>query len=161
AGRAFSAGLDLTAPRPEDREAPMRDYFLPVCRQLKDLPVPSVAAVQGACVGAGMSLALNCDVVVAARSAYFMAAFVNIGLVPDTGASWLIPQALGAARATGMLLLGEKLPAPKAEEWGLIWKCVEDDQLAAEADAVAAKLAAGPSKTYDRIKRMVMQAMYT
>jgi 2-(1,2-epoxy-1,2-dihydrophenyl)acetyl-CoA isomerase len=161
-GRGFCAGLDLTAPRPnpQDREAPMRDYFVPAYRLLKDLPIPTIAAVNGGCVGAGMSLALTCDIAIAARSAYFLAAFVNIGLVPDTGASWFVPQSLGTARAMGMLLLGEKLAAEKAEDWGLIWKCVDDDSLAAEAGAIAKKLANGPSKAYDLIKRMVLQATH-
>jgi len=158
-GRGFSAGLDLTAPHPnpQDREAPMRDYFLPAYRLLKDFPVPTVAAVHGPVVGAGMSLALSCDIVVSARTAYFLAAFVNIGLVPDTGASWFSPHSLGTARAMGMLMLGEKLPAEKAEDWGLIWKCVDDDKLGGEVDAIASRLANGASLAYGLIKRMVMQ----
>lgn len=163
AGRGFSAGLDLTAPRPdpEDREALLRDYFLPFYRMLKDLHVPTVAAVNGASIGAGMSLALTCDIVVAASSAYFLAAFTNIGVVPDTGASWLIPTALGVPRATGMLLLGEKLMASQAENWGLIWKCVDDDKLQEESIAIARKLAAGPSLAYDLTKRMTMTAVHS
>ncbi|HXC38817.1 MAG TPA: enoyl-CoA hydratase-related protein [Burkholderiales bacterium] len=162
AGRGFSAGLDLVAPRPNpsDRDEAMRDFFVPAARLLKDIGIPTLAVVHGPCVGAGMAFALNCDIVLAARSAYFLAAFVNVGLVPDTGASWSIPQSLGVARAMGMLLLGERVAAPKAEEWGLIWKCVDDDQLAAEADAMARKLAAGPSKAYDLIRRMVMDSVH-
>jgi 2-(1,2-epoxy-1,2-dihydrophenyl)acetyl-CoA isomerase len=162
-GRAFSAGLDLVAPRPNptDRESAMRDYFAPAARMLKDIEIPTVAAVNGPCVGAGLAFALNCDIVVAKRSAYLLAAFVNVGLVPDTGAGWLVPQSLGLARAMGMFLLGERVPAPKAEEWGLIWKCVEDDQFEAEAGAIAAKLASGPSKAYDLIKRMVLDSMHS
>lgn len=158
-GRGFCAGLDLTAPRrnPQDREEALRDFFLPAYRMLKDYPIPTIAAVNGASIGAGMSLALTCDIAVAARSAYFTAAFVNIGLVPDTGASWFVPQSLGSARALGMLMLGEKLPAGKAEEWGLIWKCVDDEKLGAEVDTIATRLANGASKSYDLIKRMVLQ----
>lgn len=102
-----------------------------------------------------MSLALCCDIVVAAQSAYFLAAFVNIALVPDAGASWLLPHRLGNAKAAGMMLLGEKIPAEQAERWGLIWKCVADDDLEAEADLIARKFAFGPTRTYGCIKQLL------
>ncbi len=161
AGRGFCSGADLTAPRPNDPQDPkesLRDYFLPPVHILKNIGIPTIAAVNGVAAGAGMSLALSCDIVVAARSASFLSAFVNIGLVPDVGASWLLPQALGDARSAGMMLLGEKLPAEKAAEWGLIWKCVEDDQLMTEAGAMLKKFAAGAGMSYSRIKQLMRAA---
>lgn len=157
AGRGFCAGLDITAPRPNphDRDEAMRDFFLPAFAMLREFPFPVVAAVNGPSAGAGMSLALGCDIVVAARSAYFQASFVNIALCPDTGASWHLPQSIGTARAMGVLLLGEKIPASLAADWGMIWKCVDDEQLLAEAKAIAVKLSLGPTKTYRLIKSMV------
>jgi len=161
AGRGFSSGADVTAPRSEDPENPkesLRDYYNPAFQLLKDLPVPTIAAVNGPCAGAGMSLALTCDIVIAARSAYFLAAFVNIALVPDAGASWLLPHRIGAAKAAGMMLLGERIAAEQAEEWGLIWRCVADDELRAEADRLARKLATGPTQTYGLIKQLLRAA---
>jgi 2-(1,2-epoxy-1,2-dihydrophenyl)acetyl-CoA isomerase len=161
AGRGFSSGADVIAPRPEDPENPkqsLRDYYNPAYQLLKDLPVPTIAAVNGPCAGAGMSLALTCDIVLAARSAYFLAAFVNIGLVPDAGASWLLPHRIGSAKAAGMMLLGEKIPAEQAEHWGLIWKCVPDEELSSEADRLAHKLATGPTKSYGFIKQLARAA---
>ena len=161
AGRGFSSGADVTAPRSEDPDNPkesLRDYYNPAFQLLKDLPVPTIAAVNGPCAGAGMSLALTCDIVIAARSAYFLAAFVNIALVPDAGASWLLPQRIGAAKAAAMMLLGERIPAEQAEQWGLIWRCVADDALAEEADRLARKLANGPTRTYALIKQLLRAA---
>ena len=161
AGRGFSSGADVIAPRSEDPENPkesLRDYYNPAYQLLKNLPVPTIAAVNGPCAGAGMSLALTCDIVIAARSAYFLAAFVNIGLVPDAGASWLLPHRIGSAKATGMMLLGEKIPAEQADGWGLIWKCVPDDELLHEADRLAHKLSRGPTKSYGLIKQLIRAA---
>lgn len=158
AGRAFSSGADVVTPRPEDPDDPkesLRDYYNPAYQLLRNLPVPTIAAVNGPCAGAGMSLALTCDIVVAAQSAYFLAAFVNIALVPDAGASWLIPHRIGNAKAAGMLMLGERIAAADAERWGLVWKCVPDDELTATADAIARKFAAGPTRTYDYIKQLL------
>lgn len=158
AGRGFSSGADVVTPRAEDPENPknsLRDHYNPAYQLLKNLPVPTVAAVNGPCAGAGMSLALCCDIVLAAQSAYFLAAFVNIALVPDAGASWLLPQRLGSAKAAGMMLLGEKIPAEQAERWGLIWKCVPDEDLPAEAERLVHKFAAGPSRTYGSIKQLL------
>lgn len=162
AGRGFCAGLDLTAPRtpinPNDRDEPLREFFLPAVQMLKDLRIPTIAAINGAAIGAGLALALACDVVIAARSAYFTSAFVNIGLVPDTGASWLLQRSLGDARAAALMLTGEKLVAEKAADWGLIWKCVEDDQLMPECDALAAKFASGPTVAYGYIRKLLQKA---
>lgn len=158
AGRAFSSGADVVTPRPEHPDNPkesLRDYYNPAYQLLRSLPVPTIAAVNGPCAGAGMSLALTCDIAIAAQSAYFLAAFVNIALVPDAGASWLIPHRIGNAKAAGMMMLGEKIPAPEAERWGLIWKCVPDEELAATADTLARKFASGPTRTYDFIKQLL------
>jgi 2-(1,2-epoxy-1,2-dihydrophenyl)acetyl-CoA isomerase len=161
AGRGFSSGADVTAPRPADPEDPkesLRDHYNPAYQLLKSLPIPTIAAVNGPCAGAGMSLALTCDIVIAARSAYFLAAFVNIALVPDAGSSWLLPRRIGSAKATAMMLLGERVPAEQAENWGLIWKCVPDDELMLETEKVAHKLAAGPTKSYGLIKQLIRAA---
>lgn len=161
AGRGFCSGADLLSPRPNDPEDPkesLRDYFVPPVHILKNLGIPTIAAVNGVAAGAGMSLALSCDIVIAARSASFLSAFVNIGLVPDVGASWLLPRAMGDARAAGMMLLGEKLPAEKAAEWGLIWKCVDDEQLMVEAGAMLKKFAGGAAMSYSRIKQLLRAA---
>lgn len=161
-GSGFSSGADITALRtglnPDDPDELLRDYFAPTYQLLNDLSIPTVAAVNGVCAGAGVSLALSCDIVLAARSAYFVQAFVNLGLVPDTGASWLVTQAVGSARATGLMLLGEKLAAETAADWGLIWKCVDDDKLAQEAGAIVNKLVVGPTTTYSLIKRLMRRA---
>jgi len=161
-GRGFCTGVDLTAPRPglnpNDRDEFLRDYFVPPYGLLADLSIPTIAAVNGPCAGAGMSLALTCDIVVAAESAYFLQPFVNIGLVPDMGSSWLLPQALGRARAAGLMLLGERLPARTAADWGLIWKCVADDALGAEVQAIAAKFASGARTAQALIKQLLRHA---
>jgi len=161
AGRGFSSGADVVVARPEDPDNPkesLRDYYNPAYQLLRNLPVPTIAAVNGPCAGAGMSLALTCDIVVAARSAYFLAAFVNIGLVPDAGASWLLTHRLGTARAAGMMLLGERISAEQAASWGLIWKCVPDEELRTETDTLAAKLATGPTAAYGFIKQLARAA---
>ncbi|MCC6535739.1 MAG: enoyl-CoA hydratase/isomerase family protein [Burkholderiales bacterium] len=161
AGRGFSSGADLVAARQVDPDSPkesLRDYYNPTYQLLKNLPVPTIAAVNGPCAGAGMSLALCCDFVIAARCAYFLAAFVNVGLVPDAGSSWLLPRRIGAAKATAMMLLGERIPAEQAESWGLIWKCVDDEALTVEVDKVAQKLAAGPTRSYGLIKQLIRES---
>lgn len=158
AGKGFCSGADLVAPRPDDPDNPrefLRDFYNPTYQLLKNLGIPTIAAVNGPSVGAGMSLALTCDIVLAAHSAYFLAAFANIGLVPDAGATWLLPRLLGNGRAAGMMLLGQKLPAEQAEQWGLIWKCVPDDALASEAAALGARLASGPTCAYGLIKQLI------
>jgi 2-(1,2-epoxy-1,2-dihydrophenyl)acetyl-CoA isomerase len=155
-GRAFSAGQDLAdpsvAPRLEDGATPtdigqtIRNHYRPLALRLRSMPVPVLAAVNGVAAGAGANLALNCDIVVAARSASFIQAFTKIGLVPDTGGSWLLPRLVGRARALALAMLGDKLPAEEAERIGLIWKCVDDGALAEHVRGLAARLAAMPSK---------------
>ena len=162
-GRAFSSGADLNAPRenlaPEDPDEFLRDDFAPPFRLLAGLEIPTIAAVNGVCAGAGMSLALTCDIVIAAESAYFLQPFVNIGLVPDLGSSWLLPQALGRARATGLMLLGEKLPAADAAAWGLIWKAVPDGEFHAAVRAAARKFIDGPSRAPGMIKQLIAHSL--
>jgi len=151
AGRGFCAGQDLgersVAP---DEGAPdlgesLEHHYNPLIRQLRELPLPVVCAVNGVAAGAGANLALACDIVLAARSASFVQAFCRIGLLPDCGGSWLLPRLVGMARAKGLALLGERLSAEQAEQWGLIWRCVDDDALADEALALARHLASQPT----------------
>jgi len=163
AGRGFCAGQDLADLSFEpgamtDLGQLIHEQFNPLVRRLQALPKPVVAKVRGIAAGAGANLALACDLVVAARSASFLQAFVNIGLVPDSGGTWLLPRAVGRARALGLAMLGEKLPAPQAEQWGLIWRCVDDDRLDAEVDALALRLAAMPTRALAAIKQAVAHA---
>jgi 2-(1,2-epoxy-1,2-dihydrophenyl)acetyl-CoA isomerase len=166
AGRGFSSGADLSAgfePTPEghpDVHTALVDRYHPIIVGLRELPKPVVAAVHGPAVGIGCSLALAADLVLAAESAYFLLAFVNIGLVPDGGSSAFIPARVGFARATELAMLGERLPAPKALEWGLINAVHPDDELAAAADALAARLAAGPTQSYAGTKRQLNRWVY-
>jgi len=162
-GRAFGSGADLQAARdglePNDPDEFLRDWFAPPFRLLAELEIPTIAAVNGPCAGASMSLALTCDIVIASQSAYFLQPFVNIGLVPDLGSSWLLPQALGRARATGLMMLGEKLPAEDAAAWGLIWKTVPDSDLRAVVQATARKLVDGPSQSPGMIKKLIARSL--
>jgi 2-(1,2-epoxy-1,2-dihydrophenyl)acetyl-CoA isomerase len=159
AGRAFSSGADLKAgfePSPEghpDVLTPLRERYHPIIVGLRRLPKPVLAAVNGPAVGIGCSLALAADLVVMRESAYLLLAFVNIGLVPDGGSSLLVPERVGLARASEMAMLGERIGAGKAVEWGLANRAVADDEFDAEIDALAAKLAAGPTAAYAGIKR--------
>ena len=155
-GRAFCAGQDLADPAvapdltpgaaPKDLGAVIDTLYQPLCQRIRSMPVPVVAAVNGVAAGAGANLALGCDLVLAARSASFIQAFTKIGLVPDTGGTWLLPRLVGRAQALGLALLGDKLPAPEAERLGLIWRCVEDDALQDEVQALAQRLAGMPTK---------------
>jgi 2-(1,2-epoxy-1,2-dihydrophenyl)acetyl-CoA isomerase len=163
AGRGFCAGQDLADLSFEpgamtDLGALIEDNFNPLIRRLQALPKPVIAKVRGIAAGAGANLALGCDLVVAGRSASFLQAFVNIGLVPDSGGTWLLPRAVGSARALGLAMLGEKLPAETAERWGMIWKCVDDAALDAEVDALAAKLAKMPTRAIAAVKQAVRHA---
>lgn len=158
-GRGFSSGADLAGGGlPDDAGAALEKHFNPLVEAIFALPIPVVAAVNGPCAGAGCSLALAADIVVAARSAYFLQAFVNIGLIPDAGATWLLPRLAGRARAMEMMMLGERIPAEKALEWGLISRVVEDEDLASEAEALAARLAQGPTVALGLIRRLAREA---
>lgn len=159
-GRGFSSGADLAGEGglPDDAGLALEKHFNPLIEALFALDVPVVAAVNGPCAGAGCSLALSADIVIAARSAYFLQAFVNIGLIPDAGATWLLPRLAGRARAMEMMMLGERIPAEKAFEWGLVSRVVEDEELAAEAAALAANLAHGPTRALGLIRRLARDA---
>jgi 2-(1,2-epoxy-1,2-dihydrophenyl)acetyl-CoA isomerase len=146
-GRGFSSGADLASGGglPSDAGMALEKHFNPLVKAIFDLPIPVVAAVNGPCAGAGCSLALAADIVIAARSAYFLQAFVNIGLIPDAGATWLLPRLAGRARAIEMMMLGERIPAQQALDWGLIARVVDDEDLASEVVALATRLAQGPT----------------
>ena len=157
AGRGFCAGQDLADLCFEpgavtDLAALIDQHFNPLVRRLQALPIPVIASVGGVAAGAGANLALACDLVLAARSASFIQAFAKIGLAPDSGGSWFLPQRIGMARALGLTLLGDKLPAEKAEQWGLIWQCVDDQDLAGESARLAQHLATQPTQALAAIK---------
>jgi 2-(1,2-epoxy-1,2-dihydrophenyl)acetyl-CoA isomerase len=155
-GRGFCAGQDLSDPAvapdltpgaaPRDLGEVVSYTWAPLVRRLRSLPIPVVCAVNGVAAGAGANLAFACDITFAARSASFIQAFARIGLIPDTGGTWLLPHLAGRARALALTLLGDKLPAEDAERFGLIWKCVDDADLLPQAQAAADKLAGLPSK---------------
>src|SRR4029079_3634313 len=146
-GRGFCAGQDLSdravAPgeTPVDLGWSIEQHSRPLVSTLRNLPMPVVCAVNGVAAGAGASIALACDLVVATRSASFVQAFCRIGLIPDAGGTYYLPRLVGAARAMGLALLGDKLTAEDAERWGLIWKCVDDESFAAHVDGLLAQLA--------------------
>ncbi len=164
AGRGFCAGQDLSdravAPGDEavDLGESVEQRYNPLIRRLTSLPMPVVCAVNGVAAGAGASVAFACDIVLAAKSAKFIMSFANIGLVPDSGSSWTLPRLAGQARALGMALTGEPVLAEEAADWGLIWKCIEDDALAAEADALAAKFASAPTRGLAETKALIRTA---
>src|SRR5918992_938600 len=166
AGRAFSSGADLRAgfdPTPEgypDLQTVLHERYHPIIRGLREIPKPVLAAVNGPAVGIGMSLALACDLIVARESAYFLLAFVNIGLVPDGGSSLLVPERVGFARATEMAMLGERVGARQALEWGLINRVVADDEFETEVDALAQRLASGPTRSYAGTKRQLNEWLF-
>jgi 2-(1,2-epoxy-1,2-dihydrophenyl)acetyl-CoA isomerase len=166
AGRGFSSGADLKAgfsPTPEghpDVLTPLHELYHPIIAGLRRLPKPVLAAVNGPAVGIGMSLALAADLVIAKESAYFLLAFVNIGLVPDGGSSLFVPERIGFARAAEMALLGERVPARQALEWGLINRVAADDEFDAEADALGQRLATGPTRSYAGTKRQLNEWLF-
>jgi 2-(1,2-epoxy-1,2-dihydrophenyl)acetyl-CoA isomerase len=165
AGRGFCAGQDLSDRAVAPGEAPVdlgesvERRYNPLIRRLVDLPMPVVAAVNGVAAGAGASLAFAADIVIAARSAKFIMSFANIGLVPDSGSSWALPRLAGQARALGLALTGDPLPAEQAADWGLIWKCVEDDELTEGANALASKFAAAPTRGLSETKKLIRGAL--
>jgi 2-(1,2-epoxy-1,2-dihydrophenyl)acetyl-CoA isomerase len=167
AGRAFSSGADLAGGElsagdgPPDTGAVLESHFNPLFERLMALPVPVVCAVNGAAAGAGCSIALAGDIVLAGRSAYLLQAFINIGLVPDVGATWMLPRLAGKARATAMMMLGERIKADQAADWGLIYKMVEDEALADEARGLAQKLAAGPTRAHALIRHGIRACLDT
>ena len=165
AGRAFCSGADLAArsERPVTGGRGAYDSlsmsYNPLMVQMAQCAVPIVSAVNGPAAGVGCSIALAADFVVAGESAYFLQAFVNIGLVPDGGASWMLPRLIGKARATEMMMLGEKIGAQKAADWGMIYKAVADDALMDEARALAARLAGGPTLALGQMRANLFRAL--
>jgi 2-(1,2-epoxy-1,2-dihydrophenyl)acetyl-CoA isomerase len=166
AGRAFSSGADLRAgfdTTPEghaDVGTPLRERYHPIIAGLRRMPKPVLAAVNGPAVGIGCSLALCCDLILARESAYFLLAFINIGLVPDGGSSLLVPERVGLARASEMALLGERVGARQALEWGLINRVVADDEFEGAVEELAARLAAGPTAAYAAAKEQLNQWLF-
>jgi 2-(1,2-epoxy-1,2-dihydrophenyl)acetyl-CoA isomerase len=163
AGRGFCAGQDLNdrAVAPGERVdlgESVEQRYNPLIRRLTSMPIPVIARVNGVAAGAGANIALACDIVIAAKSARFIQSFAAIGLIPDSGGTWVLPRLVGQARALGLALTAEPLPAETAAQWGLIWKAVEDDALDAEVDALAAKLAASPPLGLGRIKKMIRES---
>ncbi|MEO5809803.1 MAG: 2-(1,2-epoxy-1,2-dihydrophenyl)acetyl-CoA isomerase PaaG [Sphingomicrobium sp.] len=160
AGRGFCAGQDLNdravgGDAPVDLGDTVEESWNPLVRRLATMPQPVIARVNGVAAGAGANIALACDLVIAARSAKFIQSFSALGLIPDSGGSWHLPRLVGQARAMGLALTGEPLAAEQAADWGLIWKCVEDDALDATVDALAEKLAALPPLGLAAIKAIV------
>jgi 2-(1,2-epoxy-1,2-dihydrophenyl)acetyl-CoA isomerase len=169
AGRAFSSGADLkdmsggelTPDGRPDVYKTLTERYHPIMHAIREMGKPVLASVNGPAVGIGCSLALCCDLIVASESAYFLLAFVNIGLVPDGGSSLFVPTRVGMARASELMMLGERLPAPQALDWGLINRVFPDGELAAESAALAARLAAGPTSSYAGSKRQLNNWLYT
>ncbi len=169
AGRGFCAGQDLSDrrmdPNDPDAEPPdlgetLETLYNPLIRAITGMDTPVVCAVNGVAAGAGANVALACDIVLAGESASFIQAFCRLGLVPDAGGTWSLTQRVGVARAKGLALLGEKLPARTAADWGLIWQCVPDDTLLAEARRIALGLAQGPTLGYGLTKRAILAAAH-
>jgi 2-(1,2-epoxy-1,2-dihydrophenyl)acetyl-CoA isomerase len=161
AGRGFCAGQDLAdravAPGGEraDLGESIERNYKPLIMGLRSLPLPVIAAVNGVAAGAGANIALACDLVIAAKSASFVQAFSKLGLVPDSGGTWSLPRLVGTARAMGLAMLGEKLPAEQAAAWGLIWRCVEDSELGGAVDELASRLAKAPTLGLARTKHAI------
>src|SRR5688572_16389169 len=163
AGRGFCAGQDLNDRAVAPGEAvdlgeSVELRYNPLVRTLVSLPMPVIARVNGVAAGAGANIALACDIVIAARSAKFIQSFANIGLIPDSGGTWVLPRLVGQARALGLALTGDPLAAETAERWGLIWKCVDDDALEAEVHALASRFARGPTQGLARTKALIRGA---
>jgi len=164
AGRGFCAGQDLAdravAPGGEgvDLGESLEKRYNPLIRRLTSLEMPVICGVNGVAAGAGANIALACDIVIAARSAKFIQSFANIGLIPDSGGAWTLPRLAGQARALGLALTGEPLSAERAEAWGMIWKCVDDDKLADEVGALAAKFAAAPTRGLAMTKQLIRES---
>ena len=160
AGRGFCAGQDLSERMMGNEESTdvgssLEKNYNPLLKQLRALPYPVVCAVNGVAAGAGCNLVLACDIVIAARSASFIQIFSKIGLIPDAGGTYTLPRLVGTARAMAAAMLAEKVSAEQAEQWGMIWKCVDDDKLAGEADALARQLAGQATRALGLTKRAI------
>jgi 2-(1,2-epoxy-1,2-dihydrophenyl)acetyl-CoA isomerase len=167
AGRAFCSGADLKDAMAStsgggaiDTDSILRDWYHPIVTTIREMPKPVISAVNGAAAGAGLSLALSADLVVAKESAYFLLAFVNIGLVPDGGGSLFVPARIGFARFAEMAMLGEKVPAPKAEDIGLINACWPEEEFEKNAEALLTRLSNGPTRSYAGTKRELNHLLY-
>lgn len=166
AGRGFCAGQDLGDRDPSQMDGPadlgmtVRNFWSPLVRQIRALPMPVICAVNGVAAGAGSSLALSCDIVFAANNAKFIQSFSKVGLIPDTGGSWQLPQLLGPARARGLALTAEPISGLQAADWGLIWKAIPDEKLLDETRALAQNLSTGPTFGYAATK-LAMDAAAT
>ena len=170
AGRGFCAGPDLSDPAMARSEIPgaappdvgslIERFYKPLALRIRSMPVPVIAAVNGVAAGAGASIALGCDMVIAARSASFIQAFSKIGLVPDAGSTWLLPRLVGRATALGLAMTGDKLPAEQAQQMGMIWRCVDDVMFSAEVAAVAARLAGMPVKALAATRATIDASMH-
>ncbi len=164
AGRGFCAGQDLSeremkdSDQPRDLGATIEKYYNPLVKFMQALPKPIVCAVNGVAAGAGANIALACDIVLAAKSASFLQAFAKIGLVPDSGGTYFLPRLAGTARAMGLAMLAEKLPAADAERMGLIWKAIDDDKLMADATALCKHLATQPTRALGLMKQAIYAA---
>jgi 2-(1,2-epoxy-1,2-dihydrophenyl)acetyl-CoA isomerase len=164
AGRGFCAGQDLgdraVAPGGQgvDLGDSIENYYKPLVLTLRNLPMPVIGAINGVAAGAGANLALACDLVIASKSASFVQAFSKLGLVPDSGGTWFLPRLLGNARAMGLAMLGDKLPAEQAAQWGLIWRCVEDAEFKNTVDQLATQLAAAPTRGLARTKQAIYES---
>lgn len=165
AGRGFCAGQDLSdrAVAPDAAKTPdlgesLEFRYNPLVRRITSLEMPVICAVNGVAAGAGANIAFAADIVIAAKSAKFIQSFANIGLIPDSGGTWSLPRLAGLPRALGLALTGEPLTAEKAEAWGLIWQCVEDADLVATTDALAAKFAGAPTKGLAATKKLIRES---
>jgi 2-(1,2-epoxy-1,2-dihydrophenyl)acetyl-CoA isomerase len=164
AGRGFCAGQDLSdravAPGSNgvDLGESLEIRYNPLVLTLQNLPMPVIAAVNGVAAGAGANIALACDIVIAARSASFVQAFSKLGLIPDSGGTWILPRLVGTARALGLALLGNKLPAEQAAAWGMIWQCVEDSELTGAVDALARQFAVAPTRGLAETKSAIRRS---
>lgn len=164
AGRGFCAGQDLgdraVAPGGQgvDLGDSIENYYKPLVLALRNLPMPVIGAINGVAAGAGANIALACDLVIAAKSASFVQAFAKLGLVPDSGGTWFLPRLLGNARAMGLALLGDKLPAEQAAQWGLIWRCVEDAELKSTVDQLATHFSSAPTRGLARTKQAIYES---
>ncbi|MBM1687995.1 enoyl-CoA hydratase-related protein [Sulfitobacter geojensis] len=158
AGNAFCSGQDLgnrTAGTSVDMERSLRDEYAPMLRAIVNCPIPTIAAVNGPAAGAGASLALAADVVIATESAYFLQAFTRIGLIPDAGGTYVLPRTMGTAKAMGAALFADKISARQADDWGMIWEAVPDADFDANWRGKAAHLASGPTTAYAQVKNVI------
>jgi 2-(1,2-epoxy-1,2-dihydrophenyl)acetyl-CoA isomerase len=160
AGRGFCSGASLSGGGGlVDVEVSVRNGLNPMVEALNALEIPVIMAVNGAAAGAGCALALAGDIILAGRSAFFLQAFANVGLIPDGGSSWLLPRLIGRPRAMRMMMLAERIPAELAESWGLVSFLVDDDQLMSQAGAIAARFASGPTQSYRMMRQAVLAGL--